>query len=285
MKISPDAKHFVILSVSIALFDMGTDLAFAIQLRGLLQFDNSLSPFYVASIFFFFFPILLNSGASLITFLRIRNEPQFAEVFFTSVGTTTAVVLLSCLNMKCFFLIYSGIFNWNGFSHTVDLERTSLIYKASTISNVFEDLPQLIIQIVFLTVAPASTITIVSIVMSSLSILYGLMIRFLVVLVDKRMDQGMDPPEDNELNMMDNFMRTASKSSNTLAMTSLRKHAKGDRSANSLPDYYSHSHPPETFPDEKVSQTQRSSSSLQTYSIEEQELEKIGDDTGDHSTT
>lgn len=165
----------LVLSVLLTLFDFSTDCLFVKFLYDTPAKTFHLSLYMYLSIASLAVPAVLNIGFLVVT-LNSSDLLEFWLYFKEKSLVCSIVLVLSCLNVSLFVLVASVLFGSKYLEAPLSGAVKSRIISGGLISNIFEDLPQLILQV--LTTArlgKVNSVVLVSIVTSCFAFLLGVL--------------------------------------------------------------------------------------------------------------
>jgi hypothetical protein len=189
-----------VLSALLTLFDVFTDILFIVVIYTVE--DGRFRVLSYISIASIVVPFLLNSLTMIVT-LRGAEMLHFWAFFKNHMWSTAAVMLLATLNLSLFNILSSKLLGQRAFRLKSTRQSEMNWMMNGMISNLFEDLPQVTIQIyVYLHMEEASIATLVSLSTSVFALLIGLMTRLLICLmrnvVRKAVRIGKDDANDDD---------------------------------------------------------------------------------------
>lgn len=178
-KYYPAAKNQVVLSLALTLYDFTTDCLFAYSIR------NDPSGLFMASLVFLALPVLFNLFILGTIFLTsVMYEPEMEKWLQENYTSAAAVAILSSTNIEMFALLQSRLFNKEYFNAPFSPKAIKILLVAGFIGSFLEDIPQLVIQSVAASTT-LNTVTLLSIIASVLSILFGFFKKTLIFFVAK----------------------------------------------------------------------------------------------------
>jgi Leucine-rich repeat (LRR) protein len=143
--VNPEAKNGQLISVALSLMDTLADVFFAVEL---IELDHSLQWYCVA---FIAGPVFLSLVLCSLLFISERKQNKaFATWTSTRENEVYLVLIVCATNLEILNLFDSKIFNWDLFNAPWRETTKLRLPLVMTLSPVLEDLPQFVIQVMFL---------------------------------------------------------------------------------------------------------------------------------------
>jgi hypothetical protein len=169
-----------VLAVVLTLFDFTTDCLFLDFLLGSVQNDPTLQPFIYISACSIAIPVVVNI-LLLIRELRSDSMVPFWRFFYKNQAVGATVFLLAATNCSLFNIISSRLLGIAALSAPVGAFTESRLSARGIFSNLLEDLPQLVVQIVIASRQETlNVLVLTSILTSGVTLAYGVTKRMLV---------------------------------------------------------------------------------------------------------
>jgi hypothetical protein len=177
-KLARELPH--VLAVALTLFDFTTDFLFLDFLLGSVQNDPTLQPFIYISACSIAIPVVVNI-LLLIRELRSDSMVPFWRFFYKNQAVGATVFLLAATNCSLFTVISSRLLGIVALSAPVSAVTESRLSARGIFSNLLEDLPQLVVQIVIASRQETlNVLVLTSILTSGVTLAYGVTKRMLV---------------------------------------------------------------------------------------------------------
>ncbi|GBC02454.1 hypothetical protein RclHR1_04630010 [Rhizophagus clarus] len=146
------ALNGVILSIPWTLLDFALQALFIKnQLKDNQYQLKDYYPLYITSIIFFIGPMIVNIIFSFAIILneKKKRSTRFNKWFHNNSTLAAITTVFAGADMSTFKLLYSHIFNLNRFKAPFSEDSKTIILWGCVISSVIQDIPQLIIQVIY----------------------------------------------------------------------------------------------------------------------------------------
>ncbi|CAG8463653.1 8895_t:CDS:10 [Paraglomus occultum] len=160
----PEGQSFVVIKLAIILADLSLDIAFV------LSSARNVPQLHTPSIAFLIVPIVFNSTLAFsILMTELSKNTKFQEWFSQNVRITSVLTLIASADVEAITFLGSKFAGWQMFSAPLSKTALNYVFWVSTLNLFIEDIPQLVIQILYrhLTVS-YDIIPFLSLVMSSI---------------------------------------------------------------------------------------------------------------------
>lgn len=167
-----DAEILLVARVLFSLFNYYSDVLVVVMLH-----DSPFDDLYKAGVVFITLPLVLNTVLSMVTWVYVLRDPGFKKWTNKHATEAAVVFLVSLLNVSLFDLASAKLLKKSKLfaapmpvSYTQSRKRS--LFKV--VVPLFEDVPVMILSVVFLSRSPsqeATRTTLVSVVLGGLSIL------------------------------------------------------------------------------------------------------------------
>ncbi len=159
--------------------------------------------FFIASTTFLIIPFIFNLVAIVVIVNKfIKEFPTFRDWIIENSWITGLVTLIACSNLESLNLLNSRIFHLKYFSAGWS-DKTSHFLQILGVVNIFlEDIPQMIIQIYYLSSQPnPSDFVIISLVSGALVLFFGILKRLVLFLALRQQDKAVYKSKETELSI------------------------------------------------------------------------------------
>ena len=182
---SPRARHVVIFTTLMSLFDVVTDYLFALSLveaqrRSLSDKIPTLLTVSIGSILVAF---IVNSLFTAFVLLRERRRPVFRKWLRENTAAVAAASVISATNASVLSVLSSGLFDVNATRAPFSGGTLDIISLGGIAAVLLEDLPQLVVSISYLAVGGGGLVVYFSIFASAVGVLTGFFLRLVICCV------------------------------------------------------------------------------------------------------
>jgi hypothetical protein len=172
--LNPGAKNFIVITFA---FSVGQNLAlifFLYWLSGVMKSFPRVRLHFFLSLSSLLLTFMLNFFTNSWLFSRALTEPQFAAHVKAYRTTTVIVFCIATANCALMGLLSSGLFAWWSFSAPMPAYLDNTFAVAGVVTNLFKDLPQLIIQLAVMFELRSVNDGLVAVVFSAISLVFGM---------------------------------------------------------------------------------------------------------------
>ncbi|CAG8569368.1 2329_t:CDS:10 [Paraglomus occultum] len=166
----PEGQSFVVVKLTLILVDLSLDITFV------LTNARNVPQLYMPSIAFLIAPIAFNSALAFsILMAELSKNTKFQEWFSRNVRITSIFTLLASADIEVITCLGSKFAGWQMFSAPLSKKAVNYVFWGSTLNLFIEDIPQLVIQVLYryLTVS-YDIIPFLSLIMSSIVLTFNI---------------------------------------------------------------------------------------------------------------
>jgi hypothetical protein len=143
---NPNAKNLIVVTLLCSTGHVITICFFLRWLNGLISTFPKIRVYFWASVASLVLTIVLNTMTNIWVLCNAMRDREIAIHVTTHILPTTMIVLLAACNCALMGLLNSGLFGWWTLSAPVPDHIDRQFSLAGILSNIFKDLPQLLIQ-------------------------------------------------------------------------------------------------------------------------------------------
>ncbi|CAG8493438.1 4505_t:CDS:10 [Funneliformis caledonium] len=170
---SPEANLFALIRTAFSLVDFVVDFLF------LINNAPNVPSLYVPTLIFFILPLIINMLTSIKLLIKeITTNPSFYEWVKECTGILGIFTLISCMEIEILNLLVSNIGGLKYFNAPLTDYSLKVIFRISSLCFFIEDIPQLVIMMIYTQkIVKYDIIQVVAVLSSVLVVLLGLITR------------------------------------------------------------------------------------------------------------